>query len=184
MSGATGAPTPGAPVTPPSTRSTPRNFSDLEQAWLWRGDNFGPSPRLHPSLDPDLCRWEAVHRRRPESHGLGPGSGHRRSALDVPGAAHDPLGAVFAKEPRQGCGVPRGRGTRCDLLGDAGLLPSRVGRRDGPSARGVRRARTARRLRRDRARWIFSRPWGTRTIPTTASRIRSATSRTRPLRSW
>ena len=90
---------------------------------LWRprtgvalaGRQLRAVARLHPSLP--IYRWEVVHRRRSESHGLGPGSGHR-SALDVPGAAHHPLGAVFAKEPRQGCGVPRGRRTRRDLLGE------------------------------------------------------------------
>ena len=31
------------------------NFGDLEQAWLWRGDNMGPSPDHILRSDSDLC---------------------------------------------------------------------------------------------------------------------------------
>ena len=43
---------------------TADNFENLEVAWVWRGDNYGPNALGRLALDPDLRRRHPLHRRR------------------------------------------------------------------------------------------------------------------------
>ena len=70
------------------TRYTPNdqinagNFGDLEQAWIWRSDNFGPNVDYFLAFHPDLRRWHRLYRGHAPAPGSGHRSGHRRNPVD------------------------------------------------------------------------------------------------------
>ena len=60
------------------------NFGDLEVAWIFRGDNFGPVSGHHVPIDAHLHRRHPLYpvRRAPHRRGDGPRDGG--DALDLP----------------------------------------------------------------------------------------------------
>ena len=76
------------------TRSSPLddvnadNFGDLEVAWMWRGDNYGPKPSFLSKSTPSYINgklYTVVGYRRTV---VSIDSRHRGDALDLRGAGH------------------------------------------------------------------------------------------------
>ena len=113
---------------------------------------------LSDEVHPDLHRRGSLYGGGPAPHRGCDRPRDGRDALDVPGAAHDALGALYAPELRQGRRLRRGRWSGRDLLHLPRLLPACVGCEDRPAARGLRLPGAARGLCRDRSRGPAARP--------------------------
>ena len=122
------------------------NFNDLEVAWVWHADNFGPDVDQQMKSTPTYIdgilytvAGQRAHRSRHRSR-------HRRDPLDLSRAEHHPLGTLDAAELREGRRVRRDRRTRRDLLHLARLLPACNRREDRASPGRLRPARPHRRF--------------------------------------
>ena len=104
------------------------NFSKLEVAWTWRGDNFGPAVdtifRSTPLYVDGLLYTVAGERRAVVA--IDPGTG------ETIWTYHEPHTTRFARGMRnnygKGVAFAEVGGRRADLLHLAGLLPARARR--------------------------------------------------------
>ena len=126
------------------------NFEDLEVAWVWRGDNYGPSVdnimRSTPIYANGVLYTVAGQRRTVVA--IDPATGE--TVWIYPRALHAALGRLDAEELRQRRRVRQHRSPRCDLHDLARLLLARARRRHRTADRAVRRrghGRPAGRLR-------------------------------------
>ena len=118
------------------------NFSELEVAWIWRGDNFGPNidyfNRATPIYVDGVVYTVASPRRQVVA--IDPGTGETLWTF------REPESVRHLRSPRQayGKGVAyaevNGRGVI--FVTSPRVLPLGAGRRDGPSARGLGGARS------------------------------------------
>ena len=102
------------------------NFSDLEVAWIWRGDNFGPNLDYFNRATPIYVDGVVYTIVVAAAAGGGHRSGHRRDALDLPRAGDHPAPPLAAAGLRQGRRLRRGERARRDLRSPA--PPSSSGR--------------------------------------------------------
>ena len=170
------------------------NFSDLEVAWIWRGDNYGPNldyfNRATPIYVDGVVYTVASPRRQVVA--IDPATGETlwsfRESAPVPAPALAPAGL------RQGGGLCRGERPRGHLRHQPRVLPVGARRRDRASARELGQPHPPRRLPADRAASTSSRPSSRTgaagstarpaTTPATAFPASSAWSPPRPRPSW
>ena len=81
------------------------NFGDLEQAWIWRGDNFGPSVDYILRATPIYADGKlfTVAGQSRTVAALDPATGETLWTFREPHT--HPVGEVLQEEPRQGCRV-------------------------------------------------------------------------------
>ena len=116
------------------------NFEDLEVAWIWRADNFGPTVDYAFKSTPsfvDGMLFTVVSERR-QVVAIDPATGE--TLWVIPRAQHVAVGTLHAAELWKGSHVRRGGWPRGDLYYDSRLLPPRARRQDRSAAGGLRKA--------------------------------------------
>ena len=136
------------------------NFADLEVAWIWRSDNFGPgveyTARATPVFADGMLYTVAGQRRQVVA--IDAASGETLWTFREPG--DDALPAFAAHRLRQGSRLCGGRRPGRRLHHLARLLSLGVGRPDRATARGLGRAGGDRHLLAERCRRPHSAPGG------------------------
>ena len=136
----------------PADQIDASNFSDLEEAWIWRADNFGPEEELQFKATPQYINGTlytlAGHRRTVAA--IDPGTGETLWTYREPNTRR--WERSMRQNWRQGSRL-RGSGwERRDLLLLSRLLPACPGCEDRTAARRIRSAGSVGRLPGDRSR--------------------------------
>ena len=108
----------------PHDQITAENFEDLEVAWIWRGDNFGPSVDNILRSTPIYAEGKlfGVAGQRRTVIAMDPATGETLWTFREPPPA---VGRLDAEELRQRGGLRAGQWPRTDLRGDSRVLSPR-----------------------------------------------------------